>query len=471
MARDGASVPTARMLLQENEKCASVIRKTRAARPLVLLHALEDARMKTRRIASLAALALLAALVSLPVSPAGAGAAWLTESGGADMGLAGAGRTALALDAAALAANPASLAGLPGSHLTIAATPVRLDFEFEGDATSPGQARNRAGATPAGSLYASWATGPVTLGFGAYTYAGLGLDYSDGWVGRYVVEDASLETLNLAFALGWRAGERLDLGASVFAQRTAVSGALAISNSPAWYGPPADLPDGRVSLDGTNWSPGGSVGLRYRITDTTRLGLAWTSPVEQDVTLDVRARDLHPLLETMLPAHSDGHLDTMVPQQVSVGLTRQWGRATTIAAGANWQDWSQFGDAQLRILGRSVRMFPEGLRDTWGASVGLRHSFSKGWAISTGIAYDSSPARGTTVPAYFPVAEQWRASLGLERQVNRDLDLRVALSLIDQGDARIDHPVSPWPVPGPGVSGRIGSSRALVLAVASDFAL
>lgn len=426
--------------------------------------------MKTRNFASLAALPLFAVLASIPVSPARAAAAWLTESGGADMGLAGAGRTALALDAAALAANPASLAGLPGSRLTVAATPVRYDFEFEGDAATPGQARNRAGTSPAGSLYASWATGPVTLGLGAYTYAGLGLDYGDGWVGRYVVEDASLETLDLALALGWRAGERLDLGASVYAQRAAVSGALAIANSPDWYGPPADLPDGRVSLDGTNWSPGGSLGLRYRITDTTRFGLAWTSPVRQDVTLDVRARDLHPVLATMLPARSDGHLDTTVPQQLSAGLTQQWGQATTIAAGANWQDWSQFGDAEVRILGRGVRMFPQGLRDTWGASVGLRHSFGEGWAISTGIAYDSSPARGGTVPAYFPVAEQWRASVGLERQVSRDMDLRVALSLIDQGDARIDEPVSPWPIPGPGVSGRIGSSRAMVLAVASDFA-
>ena len=35
---------------------------------------------------------------------------------------------------------------------------------------------------------------------------------------------------------------------------------------------------------------------------------------------------------------------------------------------------------------------------------------------------------------------------------------------------RSDAPVSPWPLPGPGVSGRVEASRALVLAVASDFA-
>ena len=427
--------------------------------------------MQARRpVTKIAAATALAALASLPCPPAHAAAAWLTESGGADMGLAGAGRTALALDAAALAANPASLAGLGGTRVTAAYTPVRLDFDFTGDAATPGRARNRAGTTPSGSAYAAWSAGPVTLGLGAYTYLGLGIDYGDQWPGRYVVESASLETLDLAGAVGWRVNDRLDLGASLTAQRASVSGALAVANPAAYYGPPADLPDGRVSLDGSHWSPGGSLGSRWRASDATTLGITWTAPVAQQLDLDVRARGLHPVLQAMVPATSTGRLDATLPQQVSVGLAHRWGPSTTIGVGANWQDWSRFGGARLGVLGREARMFPDGLDDTWGASLGVRHGLGAGWAVSTGFAYDSSPSRHGTVPAYFPVAEQWRASVGLERELNRDLDLRVALSLIQQDDARIDAPVSPWPLPGPGVSGRVEASRALVLAVASDFA-
>lgn len=311
----------------------------------------------------------------------------------------------------------------------------------------------------------------MTLGLGAYTYAGLGLDYGRQWAGRYVVERASLDTLNVAAAAGWRVNDRLDVGASVAAQRAAVSGALAVANSPAFYGPPAGLPDGRVSLDGSHWAPGGSAGLRWHANDVTTIGLAWTAPVSQEVSLDVRTDGLHPALAAILPARSPGRLDATVPQQVSLGLAHRLGPATTLGAGVNWQDWSRFGDAQVEVLGRGVRLFPEGLEDTWGASFGLRHAFGADWAASTGVAYDASPARHGTVPACFPVADQWRASAGLERRLSRHQDLRVALSMIRQGDARIAEPVSPWPLPGPGVSGRIGSSRALVLSVASDFAL
>lgn len=427
--------------------------------------------MQTRRpLAPIVAAAAIASAATLPASTAGAAAAWLTESGGADMGFAGAGRPAFALDAASLSANPASLAGLRDTRVTTAYSPVELDFDFEGDATSPGRARNQAGTTPAGSAYASWAAGPVTLGLGAYTYLGLGLDYGDRWVGRYVVERASLDTLNVAAAAGWRVNDRLDVGASVAAQRAAASGALAIANSPLFYGPPTGLPDGRVSLDGSHWSPGGSVGLRWHANDGTTVGLAWTAPVSQVLPLDVRTDGLHPALAAIVPARSTGRLDAVVPQQVSLGLAHRLDAATTIGAGVNWQDWSRFGDARVEVLGRGVQLFPDGLVDTWGASLGIRHAFGADWAASTGIAYDASPARHGAVPAYFPVAEQWRASVGLERRVSRDLDLRLALSLIEQGDARISEPASPWPLPGPGVSGRVESSRALVLSVASDFA-
>mgnify|MGYP003406502873 FL=1 len=45
--------------------------------------------------------------------PCRAAGAWLTEAGGTDMGMAGAGRAAMSQDAAALAANPAAIGGLP----------------------------------------------------------------------------------------------------------------------------------------------------------------------------------------------------------------------------------------------------------------------------------------------------------------------------------------------------------------------
>ena len=48
----------------------------------------------------------------LVANPCWAAGPWITDTGGADMGMAGAGRASLALDAASLAVNPAALGKL-----------------------------------------------------------------------------------------------------------------------------------------------------------------------------------------------------------------------------------------------------------------------------------------------------------------------------------------------------------------------
>ncbi len=79
---------------------------------------------------------------------------WLSATGGADMGMAGAGRAAMSLDASALAANPAAIAGLSDSTVTAAAMPLQLDYEFHGSDATPASATNHQGVSTIPALYA-----------------------------------------------------------------------------------------------------------------------------------------------------------------------------------------------------------------------------------------------------------------------------------------------------------------------------
>ena len=143
--------------------------------------------------------------VSAPCWSAGP---WLAETGGADTGLAGAGRAALALDAAALASNPAAIGGLSGTTITAAVMPLELDFEFRGSGATPATATNQEGVTVIPALYAS-PTSRSTYGIGAYSYLGLSFDLGSQWQGRRVIEQAGLATFNLAPTVAWQATDRL----------------------------------------------------------------------------------------------------------------------------------------------------------------------------------------------------------------------------------------------------------------------
>jgi long-chain fatty acid transport protein len=395
---------------------------------------------------------------------------WLAETGGADLAMAGAGRAALALDAASLASNPAAIGSLSGTTITAAAMPLELAFEFRGSAATPATATNEEGVNVIPALYAAWRDDRFTYGIGAYSYLGLSFDVGNQWAGRRVIEQAGLATFNIAPTVAWQATDRLVVGASLAAQVAEPEARIAIANDAMFYGPPVGLPDGQLELSGQSWAMGGQLGLTYAPTDSLRFGLAWTAPVNHSVPFDVTAKGLHPVLATQLPPDDAARLEFTVPQQVLLGVVHQTGNGTTAALGLSWQDWSSFGDATMKLPGQSSPMIAGGLQDTWGISVGVRRSFGDDWAGSAGVSYESNPATDDGVPVYFPVAEQWKVAAGAERVISDSLRLRAALSVTLQADAEVVQLSHPLPLPGrPALTGAYEDTRVYLLVLAADF--
>ena len=404
--------------------------------------------------------------------PCLAAGAWLTESGGADTAMAGAGRSALSLDAASQVANPAALALLPRSTVTAAAMPLVLDTGFRGSAATPGTAGDRSGLQSLGGLYGAHVDGGLVYGLSAYSYFGLGFELGDQWVGRRAMDRAALVTFNVAPAVGFRVSDRLSVGASVAAQWAHYDYALAAASDAAWFGPPAGLPDGRVEIEGSSWEPGGQLGLLYSASEQLRVGLDWTAPVHHSFGTNLDTQDLHPVLEGLLPAESDVELRATVPQQLAFGLAHGTREGRVVSFGLTWQDWSAMGDATVRLPGMVSDVFPGGLRDTWGASLGFRQPVGHDWVLSAGLAYESDPALTEGVPVYFPVTEQWRIAAGAERRISEDCRLRVALSVMDEGSVKLMPMSPPLPLPGiPQLTGSYTGSRVALLAVAVDYDL
>jgi long-chain fatty acid transport protein len=418
-------------------------------------------------------LAILLAVASMALASTGwAAGPWISATGGADTGMAGAGRAAMSLDAAALASNPAAIGGLPASVITAAAMPLELDFEFHGSGETPAFATNHEGVSTVPALYAVYRDDRLTYGIGVYSYLGLSFDAGNDWEGRRVIEQAGLSTFNIAPTVAWSAADRLTIGASIAAQLARPDARSAVANDAIFYGPPQGMPDGQLKLSGDSWGVGGQLGVTFEPTDGVRLGLAWTAPVGHSVVFDVEAKDLHPLLAAMLPSLQPARLEFTLPQQVLLGVTRETDDGTMLGLGLSWQDWSRFGSSRLELAGQPSPMFANGLRDAWGASVGVRRAFGDGWAGTAGVNYESSPAPGAGVPAYFPVAEQWTIAAGVERSLSDTIRLRAGLSVVFQGDVYVAQPVAPLPLPGiPPLTGTYQDGHVYMLMLAADFTL
>lgn len=401
--------------------------------------------------------------------PCFAAAAWMTESGGADMGMASAGRAAIAADATTVAANPAGMAALTDDGFLVAALPAAMDLELQGSGATAGTVDDRAGPMPVAALFGTHGAGRWTLGLGVYSYLGLGFDFGADWAGSRAIEDVRLRSMNLAPAAAYRLTDRLAVGGTLGAQYMDMRAGLGVANDAMFYGPPAGLPDGHLRLTGSNWAVNGSLGLAFQVSDDMRIGLAWHSRVKHSVDLDMRGEDLHPVLDAIVQQQT-ARLDLTVPQQLTFSVTRQVTPDTLLAANAGWQQWSALGRSQLQLGGNAAPLFDDGLRDTWSAALGLRHRLNDRWTIAAGIAYDSDPATQDTMPVYFPVAEQLRLAMGVDYRHSPKLLFRLAASVINQGDVRIAQESYPVPLPGiPPVTGRVENSRIYVVGLAVDY--
>lgn len=414
-----------------------------------------------------AACAVAACVVAAPCLAAGP---WIAETGGADMGLAGAGRAALALDAASLSANPAAMGALTDSIATVAVVALDLDYSFNGTEQMPTHATNHEGVAMLPAAFAVHRAGSLTFGIGAYSHLGLSFDSGNDWGGQRAVEQAGVATFNLAPAVAWVMNEHVTVGASLAAQYAEPELRVAVANDALFYGPPAGLPDGTLTASGDSWALGGQLGILYVPRGDTRLGLAWTASVDHSVPLDLEAKNLHPVLATLVPSDDTARLELALPQQLLFGLAYEPRGGTLVSFGLTWQDWSRTGDTHLDLQGGSASVFPGGLRDTWGAAAGMRRSLDEDWSVSAGVSYESSPAPEAGVPAYFPVAEQWKFAAGVERNFGKTLRLRGSVSVTQQGDAQVVQTAHPLPLPGiPGFTGVYADTRVFVVSLAADF--
>lgn len=141
----------------------------------------------------------------------------LKEQSASGLGSAFAGQTAGGEDISAMFTNPAALTRYPGSRVSLLATYIMPQIQFQAGSASTVAGAPIGGGTGGSDVaddvmlpaaYALWdldeAFGlghKLRFGVGVNVPFGLETDYNDGWIGRYHALHSKLETLNINPAL------------------------------------------------------------------------------------------------------------------------------------------------------------------------------------------------------------------------------------------------------------------------------
>ncbi len=250
----------------------------------------------------------------LALGSAQAGGLYLYEIGSPDVGLAAAGYAARAQDASMAFTNPAGMTRLKRPSLMAGAQPMYLDIDFSADSatTVAGDSGDSNGWMPAGGLFlVQPVTDRLALGLALTGYFGLALDYQDDWVGRYCVQDTTLQAAALQPAVAWQVNDQLSVGAGVALLYGMLEDKLAVNRSLD------GLPDGQLKLEDEDWGVQLNLGALYEPVPGTRLGLTYLSAADLDFSDRAEFSGFGPTLEALFgPGSRTIDLGMTMPQAV-----------------------------------------------------------------------------------------------------------------------------------------------------------
>lgn len=416
-------------------------------------------------------------------SAARAGGLLLYEYGTAEPGLAAAGYAARAQDASTAFTNPAGMTQLDGTQVLVGGQLMWMNTQFSIDgATSPGLGSGDGGRVygsngyvPGGGAFLTHRVSPdLALGFAVAGNFGSMLDYDDGWVGRYRVQDADLVGVSVMPSIAYRVNDQLSLGAGLngmygmFDQRVAINNAL------------PSLGDGRLEIDDDTWGWGANVGVLYEPTPDTRLGLTYTSEIDLDFRGPAQFSGIGPILTALLKSRGllDARVDVgaKVPQQVMGSVYTAIDDSWALLGNLGWQDWSEFGETEIGIDNTQSPISltnPLSFDDTWHAAVGAQYHTNDRWKVNFGLAYDSGFQDGNDVSPLFPVNSAWRFGIGGERQAGESFKWGFTTELLYGGNLHVDKRSMLPPVLGGrgDLGGSYDQTLGVVLTVYGNWAL
>ncbi len=388
---------------------------------------------------------LLALSLGLASGNTWAGGILIYETGQESNGLANAGAAALATDPSVLMSNPAGIARLQGTQISANAQVILGDLRFSRDSNnqfSGNEGGNALEYLPGSSLFVSHQLDERSaIGFGMYGNFGLALDYDDDWAGRYFNQEAAIIGVSFQPTLAYTFTDDLSVGIGPRIVYAYYRNETAINNNLLGL---LDRPDGQLEYKDSDVGVGINLGLMYRLSERTQIGLAYTSKVDLEFEDRPSVHKVDNLIINAALRRLDVdslELDMSIPQTVLFSVAHDLDAQWKLLGSLGWQDWSEFGDIGVEVdadvLGVS-RTVDRKYKDTWHASLGAQYQATPRLRWSMGLGYDSSAVDDKDRTVDNPMGEAWRLAAGVNYQLDEGLDLHLAYTLVWLGDMDVE---------------------------------
>ena len=359
------------------------------------------------------------ALVMAMATGASAAGYQLQEYSVTNLGRAFAGAGVMGDDYSAIAFNPAGMSLVNRSGLQVGAIAV----DVYGSAKGESQA---ATMTPMGPVYGPKKQDRIhsnifrllphfygqkkvndkwNLGIGLYVPFGLANDYSNNWFAAEHGEYSGITVVNLTPSVSYKLLDNLAVGLGVNVQYAVahLTGAI--------------LGGGHTDMhDADDMGVGYNVGVTWKPTKSTRLGLSYRSKV------DHKLQGKNTMNSAMMTGTYKVNAKITTPETVIFSAAQDLNDKWTVSGIARYTRWSRFDTLDIyqeNVAGKPLSRTNEHWKNTWLLGAGADYRYCKNLTFRFGAAWDDTAIRSAHYrTARIPDERRIWASLGASYMKN-----------------------------------------------------
>lgn len=367
----------------------------------------------------------------------------LQNQNGAGNGYAYAGAAAVAQDASTIYFNPAGMTYLArGHHVSGGGNLLIRSLRFGDAGSNPflsyplgdngGQA---GGLSLVPAVYWSMSLGSAfRLGLGVSPTFGNSTEWDRTFIGRYQGRFSEITAINFNPSMAWQLSEDVSIGAGLNVVRfeADLRGMVPVTSLL-----PAAV-DAETKMKGDDVGFGYNLGVMFRFSPSTRIGLTYRSTVD----LKVDGRLTAP--GAVIPAS----VALELPNTASLAISHMMSDRLRLLADLTWTGWGHVPAivATARTSGANLANERLGFEDSFRVGLGTQYQYNDRLRLHAGFAYDQSPVRSAMDRTVrLPDSDRFWLAVGFNQKFGERTSIDAGYSHVFFKGAEIDRPTFPNP--------------------------
>jgi long-chain fatty acid transport protein len=354
----------------------------------------------------------------LGISQAFAGGFQLNEHGARAMGMGGA-FTAVANDPSAIYWNGAGLTQLWGTNFILGSTLIAPMSSFRGIIPQTTEYKTQSQTFFPVHFFASQRINKdFAVGLGFTTPFGLGTQWDDNWVGKYLALKTSLMVFTISPVVAYKVTNELSVSAAFVYSFANVEITRKVSLAP-FEG------DGFVQLKGDDNSAFGyNLGLMYKPIETLSFGVSFHSQIKYDFKGTAKSTTSTTQLADQLPS-GDITAKLTTPMNLAFGIAYNVLPTFKVSADFQYVGWSSYDTLAVDFKNpnfpdlASPRLYDDSYIVRLGSEIKLCEQFK----ALAGLYFDKNPVKPEYISPSLPEGNRFGLSLGFDYKIIQNLSV------------------------------------------------